>query len=93
MRLADPNEVDYASILNNLGNALNARARVTQDLDALREAVELRREAVARTPPQSVDRLAHLTNLATALEEWRNATGDLSVDDELRRTVQEIETL
>jgi hypothetical protein len=66
-RAARPNGRSDTALLNNVGNALQTLYVRTGDADALAEALQMRRAAVAAIPDAHRDRALVLSNLVGAL--------------------------
>ncbi len=73
-----PDHPARASVLSNLGSALQALYERTEELAALTEAVEVGREAVAATPTNHPDQARYLNNLGGALQALFERTGELA---------------
>ncbi|MBO3738717.1 tetratricopeptide repeat protein [Actinoplanes flavus] len=67
---------DRATMLSDLGIALQTRAELTGSEPDLRQAITAGREAVDSSPPDSPDRALYLTNLAIALRQLSEQFGD-----------------
>jgi len=71
--------------LNNLGTGLSDRYARTGDLGDLEEAIQVSREALQLTPPNSPDRPSRLNNLGAGLYARHARTGDL---DDLEEAIR-----
>ncbi|KAJ7105926.1 CHAT domain-containing protein [Mycena epipterygia] len=67
---------NYASVINNSGNALVKRFRTRGDSADLDNAIWLHREALDLRPAPHPDRVSSLSNLATGLHERFKTRGD-----------------
>jgi tetratricopeptide (TPR) repeat protein len=84
LAMVDENDLDYATILTGLAEALMVRHHLFGDEGALDESIALRRLAVARAIPADMRTVAQ-TNLAAGLVAKYRIQRDVSLLDEAER--------